>query len=282
MDLHGPARGSLENMRPGLQETVREAARIITQKGDVVVFSGAGVSKESGIPTFREPGGLWDRFEPGASGGIIGVVSAFPDRAADILEELLDTFRQARPNPGHLALAELERLGLLRSVITQNIDNLHQEAGSTVVFELHGSLYGLRCLGCGKKELREREVFLRKFAELIAEMRRSGIHNIFSLMPRCECGGMFRPDFVAFGEAVQDLPESVDAARSCRVMLVLGTSGVVYPAASLPDYARDAGATIIEVNPKKSALTHLADYFLRGPSGELLPGLIEEVRRILQ
>ena len=265
-----------------MQESIREAARIIAQKGQVVAFSGSGVSQESGIPTFRDPGGLWDRFEPGASGGIMGVVSAFPEKAPDILEELLDTFREARPNPGHLALAELEKLGLLRSVITQNIDNLHQEAGSAVVFELHGSVYRLRCLGCGRKELRDRDVFLEQFAELIAEMRRGGITNIFSLMRRCECGGLFRPDFVAFGEAVQELPEAVDAAKSCRVMLVLGTSGVVYPAASLPGYARDAGATIIEVNPKKSALTHLADYFLQGPSGELLPRLSEEVRRILQ
>jgi len=264
------------------QDALAEAAEIIARKGNVVAFSGAGVSKESGIPTFREPGGLWDRFEPGAAGGIMGVVSAFPERASDILEELLDTFRRARPNPGHLALAELERLGLLRSVITQNIDNLHQEAGNTVVYELHGSVYRLRCLGCGRREPREREMFLEQFAELIAEMRHSGIHNIFSLMRRCECGGLLRPDFVAFGEAVQDLPESIDAARSCRVMLVLGTSGVVYPAASLPGYARDAGATIIEVNPKRSALTHLADYFLKGPSGELLPRLLEEVRRILQ
>ena len=265
-----------------LQKSIRDAADVIVRRGHVVAFSGAGVSKESGIPTFREPGGLWERFEPGATGGIMGVVSAFPDRAPDILEELLNVFRQAKPNPGHLMLAELEKLGLLRSVITQNIDNLHQEAGNTVVYELHGSIYRVRCMSCGRKEPRTREVFLEQFAELIAEMRRSGIRNIFSLMRRCECGGLLRPDFVAFGEAVQDLPESIEAARSCRVMLVLGTSGVVYPAASLPGYARDAGATIIEVNPKRSALTHLADYFLKGPSGELLPRLLEEVRRILQ
>ncbi|UCD59295.1 MAG: Sir2 family NAD-dependent protein deacetylase [Candidatus Hydrogenedentota bacterium] len=255
---------------------------MIVEKGRVVAFSGAGVSKESGIPTFRDPGGLWDRFEPGASGGIMGVVSAFPGRAPDILEELLTTFRQARPNPGHLALAELEQLGLLHSVITQNIDNLHREAGNTVVYELHGSVYRLRCLGCGKKVPRERETFLNEFAELIAEMRQKGTHNIFALMPRCECGGMFRPDFVAFGEAVQDLQESIAASSACRVMLVLGTSGVVYPAASLPSYAQDAGATIVEINPKKSALTHLADYFLQGPTGELLPRVTEEVRRRLQ
>lgn len=268
-------------MERDLQRTIEKAAGIIAERGRVVAFSGAGVSKESGIPTFREPGGLWDRFSPGASGGIMGVISAYTRKAPDILEELLETFRKARPNPGHIALAELEKLGLLLSVITQNIDNLHHEAGNKTVYELHGSVYRLRCLGCGLKMTRERQEFLDQFAELIAEMRRKGTHNIFSLMPHCECGGMFRPDFVAFGEAVQDLPQSIEAASTCRVMLVLGTSGVVYPAASLPGYARDAGAVIIEVNPKKSALTHLADFFLEGPTGELVPRLTEAVRRRL-
>ena len=117
-----------------MQQIIEEVASAVADRGHVVAFSGAGVSKESGIPTFRDAGGLWDRFEPGASGGIMGVISAFPEKAADILEELLNTFRKAKPNPGHLALAELERLGLLSSVITQNIDGLHREAGNTVVY----------------------------------------------------------------------------------------------------------------------------------------------------
>ncbi len=262
-----------------MQKLIEKVAAIILERGVVVAFSGAGVSKESGIPTFRDPGGLWDRFEPGALGGIIGVISTYTKRSPDILEELLGTFQKARPNPGHIALAELERLGLLRSVITQNIDNLHREAGNTRVYELHGSVYRLRCLACGKKLPRERDEFLSQFAGLIEEMRRKETHNIFELMPQCECGGRYRPDFVAFGEAVQDLRESTEEARTCRVMLVLGTSGVVYPAASLPGYAKEAGATIIEVNPKRTALTHIADIFLEGPTGEVLPRIAEEVRR---
>lgn len=265
-----------------MQQIIEEVASAVADRGHVVAFSGAGVSKESGIPTFRDAGGLWDRFEPGASGGIMGVISAFPEKAADILEELLDTFRKAKPNPGHRALAELERLGLLHSVITQNIDGLHREAGNTVVYELHGSIFRLRCLSCGNKVPQDREEFLDEFSGLIDKMRQSGISNFLSLMPKCDCGGMLRPDFVAFGEAVQDLQESIEAATRCRVMLVLGTSGVVYPAASLPGYAREAGATIIEINPQKSALTHLADYFLEGPTGELLPRLAEEIQRKMQ
>jgi NAD-dependent deacetylase len=261
-----------------LKELIDESAGIIVERGHVVAFSGAGMSKESGIPTFREPGGLWDRFEAGSSGGIIGVIAAYPEQAPDILEELLATFRKAGPNPGHFSLAELERLGLLDAVITQNIDNLHREAGNTTVYELHGNIYRLRCLGCGKKELRKREEFLSDFEKLIGEMRRKRLFNIFSLMPLCGCGGMLRPDFVSFGEPVQDMQFSMDAARRCRVMLVLGTSGVVYPAASLPGIAREAGAIVIEVNPERTALSRLAHYFLQGQTGIVLPRLLDAVK----
>ena len=273
---------SKNNGDPNLQREIEEVAAIIVKRRHVVAFSGSGVSKESGIPTFREPDGLWNRFEAGASGGIMGVVSAYPDKAPDILEELLNTFRKAQPNPGHLALVELEKLGLLDAVITQNIDNLHREAGNTKVYELHGNIYRLKCMSCGQKKLRERGELLDEFGKLIAEMRRSGIQNIFSLAPHCECGGVLRPDFVAFGEMVQDLPEAIEAASRCRVMLILGTSGVVYPAASLPSYARNAGATLVEVNPDRSALTHLAGYFLQGQTGAILPELVKEVRRRLK
>jgi NAD-dependent deacetylase len=260
-----------------MKDLLEKAAAVIAERGHVVAFSGAGVSKESGIPTFREPGGLWDRFEAGASGGIVGVIAAYPEQAPDILQELLITFREARPNPGHLALVKLERLGLLDAVITQNIDNLHREAGNTTVYELHGSIYRFRCMNCGRKEYRERGEFLAEFERLIGEMRRRQIPDIFSLLPVCECGGLFRPDFVSFGEPVQDLHASIEAAEACRVMLVLGTSGVVYPAASLPGHARDAGAIIIEINPERTSLTRLAHYFLQGQTGVVLPELVEKV-----
>ena len=264
-------------MAPRLKNLIGEAADVIVEKGHVVAFSGAGMSKESGIPTFREPGGLWDRFEAGSSGGIVGVIAAYPDQAPDVLEELREVFKKAAPNPGHLALAELESLGLLDAVITQNIDNLHREAGNTVVYELHGSIYRLRCMSCGKKLQLNREEFLSEFERFIGEMRRKGIANIFSMMPVCECGGIIRPDFVSFGEPVQDLQLAVEAAERCRIMLILGTSGVVYPAASLPGVAREAGAVIIEVNPEESALTRMAHFFLQGQTGVILPRLVEEV-----
>jgi NAD-dependent deacetylase len=265
-----------------MRELIERTAEVIVERGNVVAFSGAGVSKESGIPTFRDPGGLWDRFESGSGGGIMGVLSANPDKAVDIMEELFKTFEQAQPNPGHHALAELERLGLLRSVITQNIDNLHREAGNTEVYELHGSVYRLRCLSCHRRIPRERCEFLDDFASMIAEMRDKGVRDFSSLLRTCDCGGMLRPDFVAFGEPVQELQSSITAASECRVMLILGTSGVVYPAASMPGYAQEAGAVIIEINPKPSALTPIAEFFLEGPTGEVLPNVIDEVKRRLQ
>lgn len=265
-----------------MQELIEKVAEVVVEKGNIVAFSGAGVSKESGIPTFRDPGGLWDRYEPGSSGGITGAISANRDKAPNIMEELFKAFEKARPNPGHLALVELERLGLLHSVITQNIDNLHREAGNTVVYELHGNVYRLRCLSCQKRIPRTRQEFIDDFAGMITEMRERGVTDFLSLLKQCECGGMLRPDFVAFGEPVQELQKSIAAASACRLMLVLGTSGVVYPAASMPIYARDAGAAIIEINPKKSALTSLADFFLQGPTGEVLPRVVDEVKRRLQ
>ncbi|RJP24052.1 MAG: NAD-dependent protein deacylase [Candidatus Abyssobacteria bacterium SURF_5] len=264
-------------MAATLKDIIEKAAAVIVERGHVVAFSGAGISSESGIPTFRDRGGLWDRFEAGSSGGIVGVIASYPEQAADILEELLITLRNAVPNPGHFALAELEQLGLLDAVITQNIDNLHRDAGNTRVHELHGNIYRLRCLACGKKGFRKREEFLAEFDRLIHVMRSKRISDIFSLMPSCECGGMLRPDFVSFGEPVQELHDSVNAAERCRVMLVLGTSGVVYPAAAIPGRARDAGAQIIEINPQKSALTRTAHYYLQGQSGIVLPKLVEEV-----
>jgi NAD-dependent deacetylase len=266
-------------MSASLDEQIEKAARIVLERRHVVAFSGAGVSKESGIPTFREPGGLWDRFEAGASGGIIGVISAHPEQATSIFQELLITFRKAAPNPGHVALAEMERLELLDAVITQNIDSLHREAGNTTVYELHGNIYRLRCLACGTKTYREREELLSEFQRLIDEMSRKGLADIFSLLPHCKCGGIMRPDFVSFGEQVQDFALALEAAERCRVMLILGTSGVVYPAASLPAHARDAGAIIIEVNPERSALTRLAHYFLQGQTGVILPILVKEILR---
>ena len=163
-----------------------------------MAFTGAGVSAESGIPTFRDPGGLWDRFSPDDFGtGGLSMLTGLSSVGREFLQEMLDTFSQAGPNPGHLALAELEGMGILRSVITQNVDNLHIEAGNTKVIEVHGNFYRFRCLVCGERFKLQRE-------ELLSLMRRiaeaSGELDLQGLIPTCRCGGIARIDAVGFGK----------------------------------------------------------------------------------
>ena len=240
------------------------AARAVARSARLVVFTGAGVSKESGIPTFRDPEeGLWARYDPME----LATPEAYlrdPLLVWTWYEHRFGTTSAAQPNPGHVAIAELERLRPRVSVITQNIDGLHQRAGSTDVIELHGSMHRFKCVhgrhtGFGFEDFADQE----------------------TKPPRCpQCGDLLRPEVVWFGEALP--PEAIGRAQqlsaSCDVMLVVGTSGVVFPAAAMPLIAREAGATVIDVNPEKDALAARADIFLKGPGGEVLPKLVASVR----
>ena len=262
------------------QEMIDKASRLISGCRRVTALTGAGISAESGISTYRDPGGLWDRYPEGSSGGIIAVMARHPEDAPQILMGFLKGIKAARPNPGHQALVDLERMGYLRSVITQNVDNLHREAGSSRVFEMHGNIYRLRCLECGSKKVLERDTFFEIFEGFIAKMKRFSFEEMASHFPPCSCGGNMRLDAVAFGEPVQDLNEAMVDARACDLMLILGTSGVVYPAASLPSMAKSAGALLIEINPRGSALTDQSDLFLEGNTGEILPRIVLSLKEI--
>lgn len=258
---------------------IQKAVELILPCTSGVAFTGAGVSAESGISTYRDPGGLWDTYQEGASGGMLAVLASYPEKAPEILGGFFDRLKGAQPNVGHLALVEMERMGYIRTVITQNVDSLHRDAGSAQVYELHGNIYRLRCLECQRKVLFNRELYFELMDELIKELRGFSISEIVELLPRCErCGGAMRPDFVGFGEEVQQFREALSASLSCDLMLIVGTSGVVYPAASLPEGARSKGATLIEINPKESDLTPLTDLFLRGTAGEVMPELVAALR----
>jgi NAD-dependent deacetylase len=231
------------------REWLREARSI-------AVLTGAGVSAESGVPTFRGAGGLWKR----QRAENLATPEAFA-RDPKLVWEWYDWRRgvlaDVKPNPGHYALAELERRSPNFTLITQNVDGLHELAGSRKVLRVHGSIWTLRCLGCGREE----------------ENRRSPLAE---LPPRCECGGVLRPGVVWFGES---LPAGVwkaaeAAARSCDLLLVIGTSAVVYPAAGLSHLAKSSGARVVEINIAETPLSRDIDEFLLGPSGELLPQLI--------
>ena len=264
-----------------LNAGIERAAEVFKATRKLVTFSGAGMSAESGIPTFRDPGGIWDQFDPeevGTGPGLLNTLSRMPEKIRAFLEETIRVFMQAQPNPGHLALGTLEHIGILRSVITQNVDNLHQEAGNKNVIEMHGNLFRQRCLACGAKKPFGREEYLGSVKKAMAEMTTFDLPSILEMLPKCDCGSPMRPDVVMFGEAVHGLYESFQEADDCDAMLVLGTSGVVYPAAALPQKAKEAGATVIEINPGDSAYFGVADIRLQGKTGEILPCIVEKIQ----
>lgn len=226
--------------------------------GPILALTGAGVSAESGLETFRGPEGLWEGRDP--------TELATPE-AFDADPETVWRFyawRRARaaaasPNPAHRALAALERARPDFLLVTQNVDGLHERSGSRRTVCLHGSLWRLRCTaGCGETE----------------DLR----SDLGPLPPRCSCGALLRPGVVWFGEALPEeaLASALRAAREAALVIVAGTSSVVYPAAELPRFAKSAGAYVVEVNPEPTPLSPQVDERLAGPAGELLPGLLRE------
>jgi NAD-dependent deacetylase len=248
-------------------DLIKQAAQAIQQASSIVVSTGAGISKESGIPTFRDAQtGLWENYNPEDLATREGFL-ANPSMVWDWYDFRRNKVWDVLPNAGHLAIVELQRWceqsQKAFTLITQNIDNLHQRAGSIGVLELHGNIFRYKCLD------KNHPVSLDLMPE--AERQKS--------LPHCPiCNSFVRPDVVWFGEM---LPESVlgsafKSAEHCEVMLVVGTSGVVQPAASLPVIAKRSGATVIEVNPEPSELTdRVVDLFLQGPSGTMLPELLK-------
>jgi NAD-dependent deacetylase len=249
-------------------EGLGRAARILAGVERLVVSSGAGMSKESGIPTFRDAmEGLWANFDPQALATEAGF-RANPRRVWSWYAWRRERVGDARPNPGHVALAEMEALVPRLTVVTQNVDGLHTEAGSTDVVELHGNIRRVKCLDHG-----------HPYAGPLPPYTKDEEQD----PPPCPlCGSPLRPDVVWFGEMLPaDAVERAWAlAERCEAMLLIGTSGTVWPAAELPLVARRRGALIVEVNPTPSELTHAADVFLAGPAGEVLPQLLGRMREI--
>jgi NAD-dependent deacetylase len=258
-----------------------EEAAVHLAGGGVVAFTGAGISAESGIPTFRDPGGVWERFEPGEFGtwdGLLRLAMSRPDALAEFLSELRTAFAAAHPGAAHQALARMESEGVVEGVITQNVDGLHQEAGNVEVVEIHGSFSRSVCIVCGHRDPVSREEFMGNLDRAVMGLRTAFIASLSALLPHCSsCGGPARPDFVAFGEALHEFDRADRMARSCRAMLVVGTSGEVFPAAHLPETASRAGATVVEVAMGPTYIE--ADLRLEGLAGEILPALAEAVLR---
>ena len=235
---------------------VAQARDWIENARSIAVLTGAGISAESGIPTFRGPGGFWNNHRPED----LATPQAFA-RDPKLVWEWYDMRRQrvaaAKPNAGHRALAKLEAHAPTFTLITQNVDGLHHAAGNRNIIELHGNLWQVRCVACCRHE-ENRSVPLAP------------------LPPQCACGGWMRPAVVWFGEAMpaEAMWQAGLAAEKCDVFLVCGTSAVVYPAAELPGRAMSAGARVIEVNLEATPFSDYAHVSLRGKCGELLPQII--------
>ena len=246
---------------------IGEAAKLLARSRFAIAFTGAGISAESGVPTFRGFNGLWKMHRPEE----LATPEAFrkdPHLVWSFYKWRMDLIRKARPNRAHYALAELERMGILKAVITQNVDDLHREAGSRNVLELHGNIFRVRCTSCSYRE----------------NLKESGRLDEFLKerdLPKCpRCGSLLRPDVVWFGEPLprKSLEEAFRLAERADLVLVIGTSGVVYPAAYVPQIVKETGGKVIEINPEESGITPIADVFIRGKAGEVMGELLELVR----
>jgi NAD-dependent deacetylase len=239
--------------------SIAAAARRLRDARRIVVLTGAGISAESGVPTFRGPGGLWRSFRPED----LATPEAFardPQLVWEWYAWRREIIAPLLPNAAHRSLVTLEDRTPEFLLATQNVDGLHAAAGSRRTVELHGTIWQLRCTSC-------------------AYSREDRRVPLVEVPPRCACGGLLRPGVVWFGEALPEeaVTTSFEAARAADAVLVVGTSSLVYPAAALPQVARAGGAFVIEVNPEPTPLTPLADVSLRGPAAALVPALVEGV-----
>jgi NAD-dependent deacetylase len=251
-----------------LEALTDKVADLIIKSRKVVVFTGAGVSTESGIPDFRSPGGIWERFDPDDF-TYQKFVSDPESRRKQwrMLGEGLLTDK-ATPNPAHHAIAELDRLGKLDCVITQNVDNLHQKAGvpDDKVFELHGNMQWAVCLDCGRRY---------PFGEIKARLDKG------EEIPACEaCQGILKPDAVLFGEQLpfRVLNEASQRSHGCDLFMVIGSTLVVYPAAYMPIYAVDAGARLVIINLSATPMDHQAAVLIRAKAGETMSRVVPKIK----
>jgi NAD-dependent deacetylase len=248
-----------------MDDLIKQAAEDLAAADNVAALTGAGISTESGIPPFRGKGGLWERIDP-MEVAHIDALMRDPARVWTILvkemKEIVDT---SDPNDAHKGLAKLEEMGKLKTIITQNIDGLHQAAGNSDVIEFHGTFAWQRCMECSQKYETSKV-------------------DISEIPPRCSCGGILRPDAVFFGEMIpQDaMWRSRQIATDCDVMLVVGTSATVQPAALMPVIAKQSGAKVVEINAERTPLTdEISDYLIMGKAGDVMNRIIAELEKRL-
>ena len=240
-----------------MKDSFKAAAKRLKEAQKICVLTGAGISADSGVPTFRGKDGLWREMR-GEELASIDLLEQNPLLAWQWYDAMRAVIAEKKPNPAHLALAQLQKKKPGLVLATQNIDGYHTAAGNKDVLELHGNFWRLSCMKCGK----------------LSENR---VAPMEKLPPKCVCGGLLRPDIVLYGEQLPAgaLRLAFESARNCDLCLVVGTSCVVYPAALIPQEAKSAGAFILELNPESTPLSAYADLRLRGNAADILPQLIE-------
>ena len=242
---------------------LKEAVDLILNSKHAVAFTGAGISVESGIPPFRGETGLWSKYDPNVLD--LNNFQVNPVEAWKVIKEIFyDFFGEAKPNSAHFALAAMEKSGLLKAVITQNIDNLHYEAGSKEVYEFHGNSRMLVCSYCSNK----------------IKASDANLNDI----PLCDqCHAVLKPDFIFFGEGIPEEAyiKSIEAAQNADIMIIIGSTGEVTPASSIPQIAKQNGAKIVEINPERTMFTEsITDIFLQGKASEVLQDLLIGINEI--
>ncbi|MFX1418045.1 MAG: NAD-dependent deacetylase [Promethearchaeota archaeon] len=258
----------MKKLAPKEREKIRRAAELLYQSKNAIVLTGAGISTESGIPDFRGESGIWEKYKPEK----YGTIQAFlrdPSKFWKMAEDIAPTLFSAEPNPGHYAIADLEKKNIIKAVITQNVDQLHQKAGSVIVYEVHGNINRFNCLGC--RASYNKEQLLRKLKK---EKHKA---------PGCDyCGAPLKPSAVLFGENLPNFEKymSIDLAKKSDLMLIAGSSLEVAPVCDLPLYTLHGGGKLIIVNDEPTSLDQRADIIFNNKTGTILPLIVEEINKI--
>lgn len=253
-----------------MNDRISIIAQKIAEGGRNVIFTGAGISTESGISDYRSKGGIWDKFRPIYFDEFMSSEKARIEYWKRKSELYLDLIK-AKPNPAHMSIFKLHKIGLIKAVITQNIDGLHQESGlpEDKIIELHGSNRRVRCMSCGKtSSIHE------------AQKRIEG----GDLAPECNCGGFLKPDTISFGQTmpVKEVEKAAALCQHCSFLMVVGSTLLVQPAALLPSLAKESGAFLAIVNLSETPFDRICDVLIRGRAGEVLPAIIDEVKKIAE
>lgn len=249
------------------EDKIRQAAELIKKSNYIVAFTGAGISVESGIPDFRSPGGLWERYDPNEYANY-SVFLTHPEKYWRMHLELREMVINAQPNPAHDVLATLEHeYGKLKSIVTQNVDFLHSRAGNSKVLELHGTTQTSRCLSCNS------EFYYTEVEEMLDQGQ---------IPPRCQCNGLIKTNTILFGEQLpyDVLTQAREEIISADLMMVIGSSLTVYPAAALPSVAIETGSRLLIVNRERTPMDIYADVVVRGKAGRLLPIILSKFEEL--